>query len=130
MRDEPSSLKIVMFGFEEALAAQLAKALSEQDHVVQSLPFRSISGCSRLLTKSRPDVVFCSIESKYSYLRLLQAIKQESPAIPVIVVSRLPEPAEWLRALEAGAADYCSPPFESAQIKWTLKTALSSPNAA
>ncbi|MBA3975971.1 MAG: hypothetical protein C0504_17330 [Candidatus Solibacter sp.] len=39
---------------------------------------------------------------------------------PIVVVSRAGEVAIWLDALEAGAADYCAPPFEPTQIRWIL----------
>jgi len=40
--------------------------------------------------------------------------------MPVIAVTKLPESGKWLDALEAGAADYCSAPFETMQICWLL----------
>jgi len=51
-------------------------------------------------------------------------MKAERPGLPVVAVSRLPEVSAWLNALELGAADYCAPPFEPAQIHWILQSAL------
>jgi len=41
-----------------------------------------------------------------------------------VVVTRVPETREWLDALEAGATDYCSSPFETRQINWLMESAL------
>lgn len=63
------------------------------------------------------DIVFCP--SARPILRQALAL---FPKTPVVVVSRLPEVEGWLDALEEGAADYCAPPFEAAQIRWLLET--------
>jgi len=43
--------------------------------------------------------------------------------LPVVVVSRDAETANWVLALEAGAQDYCAPPFEPSHIRWILEAA-------
>jgi DNA-binding NtrC family response regulator len=60
---------------------------------------------------------------------LLEAIAHRWPELPVIVVSRMPEVSEWLDAIEAGAADYCAAPFESAHIQWILSSTLRQPQS-
>ncbi|MBL8178398.1 MAG: hypothetical protein JNK48_27235 [Bryobacterales bacterium] len=54
------------------------------------------------------------------FQELLSSVKHH---VPVIVVVRVPDTREWIAAMEAGAADYCAPPFESAQLRWMLSTA-------
>lgn len=127
-QNNPSN--VVLLGLENVLATQLGKVLSEQRHSVHTLPLQSHSRCLNQIGKLRADVVFCAAEPTCSYTALLQALKKKNPALPVIVVSRLPEVSEWLNALEAGAADYCCPPFESAHIRWILESALGAQNAA
>lgn len=61
-----------------------------------------------------PDLVFCGFTSDLT--NLLQAV-----TVPVVVVSRHPETSEYLDAMDAGAADYCSAPFEPSHIHWILK---------
>jgi DNA-binding response OmpR family regulator len=63
------------------------------------------------------DVVFCS-HDKAVYSRL---VRQYAP-VPVIIATRLPEMADWLDALETGAADYCAAPFEPTQLRWLMDT--------
>ena len=48
----------------------------------------------------------------------------EFPGKPIVVVSRSADVSTWLDALEAGAADYCAPPFEAIQIRWILDALL------
>ena len=43
---------------------------------------------------------------------------------PIVVVSRSTDVSAWLDALEAGAADYCAPPFESTQLRWIIEALL------
>src|ERR1700724_3540050 len=69
------------------------------------------------------DIVFAGGEPS-QYLSLLRRVRAEEPALPFVVVTRIPETTEWLDALEAGATDYCSSPFETRQIHWLMESAL------
>lgn len=44
----------------------------------------------------------------------------QSPEIPVVAVSSEREVGVWLDAMDAGAVDYCSAPFESTDLRWIL----------
>ena len=66
------------------------------------------------LRASAPDMVFSGFTSDLT--NLLNAV-----TVPVVVVSRHPETAEYLDAMDAGAADYCSAPFEPSHIHWILQ---------
>jgi DNA-binding response OmpR family regulator len=61
------------------------------------------------------DLIFCPCR-----VRSLRAMLRQKPDLPIVVVSRLPETTEWLDAIEAGACDYCAPPFEPRQVQWIL----------
>ena len=69
------------------------------------------------------DAVFCNGDST-GYPALLRHIRDARPELPVVVVTRLPETHKWLNALDAGAADYCSAPFESIQVRWIVSAIL------
>ena len=69
------------------------------------------------------DIVFAGGEPS-QYLSLLRLVRDERPALPFVVVTPIPETMAWLDALEAGATDYCSSPFESRQIHWLMESAL------
>jgi DNA-binding NtrC family response regulator len=116
--------RIVLIGLKNTLGTQLMSVLSGHQHSARYVPSLSQSASLGLIEKLQPDVVFCAAEPEHCYTSLLEAIKQKRPDLPVVVVSRLPEIPKWLNALEAGAADYCCPPFESTQIGWILEKAL------
>jgi DNA-binding response OmpR family regulator len=57
------------------------------------------------------------------YLPLLRQVRKFSSALPMIVVAPVSETAEWLDALEAGASDYCVPPFDVRDLRSLLAPA-------
>ena len=71
------------------------------------------------------DLVFCN-----SDLQQVKEMRASYPQAAVIVVSRLPNVSEWLDCIEAGAADYCSAPFEVAQLRWVIDSSLRSTRQA
>jgi DNA-binding response OmpR family regulator len=95
---------------EEELADQLRNALYQQ-----AVPV-AMETCDDVATlrASAPDVVFSGFTSDLT--NLLNAV-----TVPVVIVSRHPETSEYLDAMDAGAADYCSAPFEPSHIHWILK---------
>jgi DNA-binding NtrC family response regulator len=121
--------KIVLFGLADDLAAESRKVLAEQGHAVFSFPFVSAPHALILIEQLHADLVFCAAEPEL-YKTLLEAIKQKTSSLPFVVVSRQPDTSAWLDALQAGASDYCAPPFESISIRWILESALSSRRAA
>jgi DNA-binding response OmpR family regulator len=54
----------------------------------------------------------------------LSQLRESDPELPVIAVTRVPETAHWLDALDAGATDYCGAPFERVQIRWILNSVI------
>jgi len=110
--------RVFFVGVEPAAAAQIARALAVERHQLEQKP--KISGAHELLDA---DIVFAGGEPIH-YLSLLREIRQSRPGLPFVVVTRVPETREWLDALEAGATDYCSAPFENRQINWLMESAL------
>ena len=116
-----SQTKILFVGFERNLAAQLRSVLNQDQKVIFRQVASTVPECGKLLGALIPDVVFCPADGQH-YRTVLEAAKQASRWAPVVVVSRRPEVSEWLDAIEAGATDYCAPPFEAAHIQWILET--------
>jgi DNA-binding NtrC family response regulator len=114
---------IMLFALDSALAAELAGALSFESRAFRLAPFEPTAEGVKAAVRSDAALVFCSAD-RQTYTLLLNLIKQEGLELPVVVVSRHPETDEWLDAIEAGAADYCSPPFEAFQISWIIDNAL------
>jgi DNA-binding response OmpR family regulator len=100
--------KAILFHLEEKLEAELAACLAATSCHVQR--------CQAASSAVSGDLVFCTTGPAF------HAAKAMFPHLPVIVVSRLPETDEWLDALEAGAADYCAPPFETIHLHWLIET--------
>ena len=122
-RESWSISSVVLIGLAESLVDELRRIFREQGYEVHSGPLSPCAQALCLVEEVKADVVFCSAEPERC-VPLLQAMKQERRGVPVVVVSRLPEASLWLNALELGAADYCTPPFESTQIKWVLQSVL------
>lgn len=121
--------KIAVFGLEGALDEELRSVLNEQHYKVFSKPYRSASDCVEAIRKTRATVAFCPAAPEL-YRPLLEALQKQNRRFPVIVVSRLPEVPQWLDAMEAGASDYCSAPFEAREINWILENAIKARVAA
>src|SRR3984885_13623083 len=109
---------VFLIGLEQAIATQISRALAVEWHRIEQKP-QNI-GVHDLM---EVDIVFAGGEPS-QYLSLLRRVREERPALPFVVVTRIPETTEWLDALEAGATDYCSSPFETRQIHWLMETAL------
>lgn len=106
---------IVLAGLDQKIAEELGQHLRTRGLSVQScekldsLDAEQVSKCA---------LAFCDI-GRNDLIAMLQAVK-----MPVVVVSRLPEVNDWLDAIEAGAADYCSAPIEREQLDWILDSNL------
>jgi DNA-binding NtrC family response regulator len=109
---------VVLAGLEGASGKELRAALMPEGHQVEH---RSVD--APLNDFLRADVVFSSGES-HRYVALLRRVRQARPGLAFIVVTRAPETSAWLDALEAGATDYCSAPFEPGQITRLMALAL------
>jgi len=109
---------VFLIGVEQAIAAQISRALAAERHRVEHRP-RHIG----VRDLQDADIVFAGGEPS-QYLALLRLIRDERPGLPFVVVTRIPETTAWLDALEAGATDYCSLPVESRQIRWLMESAL------
>jgi DNA-binding response OmpR family regulator len=109
--------KVVLVGLEQATAGQISRALAVERHQIEQKQHVA----TRELIDA--DIVFAGGEPS-EYMSLLRLVRAERPGLPFVVVTRVPETEEWLNALEAGATDYCSGPFESRQIHWLMEAAL------
>lgn len=99
-------VKIHLSGIEGEMRKDLLEAL------------RAVS-CREAKRLQSAQIIFCAWEPE----RFSEQASQWTGK-PVVVVSRLPDVDGWLDALEAGAADYCTPPFEPTQMRWILDSQL------
>ena len=110
--------KVVLIGIEDISAGQIGRALSGGLHEVERKP----KGAP-LTDFIDSDIVFAG-GGPNDYMPLLRRIREVRPRLAFVVVTRVPETREWLDALEAGATDYCSGPFETRQVHWLMESAL------
>jgi DNA-binding response OmpR family regulator len=110
--------KVFLTGIEESVADFLKRALAIEKHQVEHRPSNTPAG-----DFLDADIVFAGGDGK-QYLSLLREVRKARPALPFIVVTRIPETSDWLDALEAGATDYCSAPFELRQINFLMESAI------
>ena len=119
---------VVLLGLADDLASESRRVLSEQGHKVYSFPILPPAIALTILEQVQADLVFCPAEPEL-YNLLLEAIARKMTGLPLVVVSRHPDTAGWLDALQAGASDYCVPPFESLNMRWLMESVLASQQA-
>jgi len=108
--------KLVLIGLEQDAAEQIYCALAADSHQIELQPL-DVDTHEVLHT----DIVFAGGEHAGS---LLKRIRVAWPALPFIVVTRVPETRDWLDALEAGATDYCTTPIDTRQLHWLMESAM------
>ena len=117
-----TSGKILLLGLDDPSMAALCSILAEQSHSVSAEPFPSTEhSSSQAMTDA--EVVCCPAEPG-RYNAIVRSMRERGSNAPVVVVSSSPDVHEWLDAIEAGAWDYVSAPFEPEHIQHVLENAL------
>jgi DNA-binding response OmpR family regulator len=106
--------RIVLSGLDIRSASQLSGLLAFDGHRVRRLHY--LVPVSEFL---QADIVFVGGTAR-QYLPLLRRLRGLNQSLPVIVVAPAPETTDWLDALEAGATDYCVPPFDMRHVRSLL----------
>ena len=117
---------ILVVGLDEPLAAELCRALRDQRHSVLSEAFTSAADCLTTVERVGADLVFCGTD-RQQFQTILDHQRRLGQSVPVVVVSRLPETGDWLDAMDAGAWDYCAPPFEPKLVQSIISNTLQYP---
>ncbi|HKD05823.1 MAG TPA: hypothetical protein VKB79_07970 [Bryobacteraceae bacterium] len=112
--------RVALVGLEETAATELGSAL-KNEHEVQRKPVNTTVD-----DLADSDIVFADGDRR-RYVGLLRGVREKRPAMPFVVVTRQAELSNWLDALEAGATDYCSAPFQVRELRWLVETALHRP---
>ncbi|MCC6364195.1 MAG: response regulator [Bryobacterales bacterium] len=112
--------RILLIGLDQDLVSGILRALPECD--VRTASLIALDASHKAEEGAlHCDVIFCPAGARH----LLPVLEKASPIrLPVVAVTRHPDSTEWLNAIEAGAADYAAPPFESAQLRWILDSNL------
>jgi serine phosphatase RsbU (regulator of sigma subunit) len=91
------------------------------------LPLEAADGVQALalVRSSKPDLLLCDLRMpNLDGLGLLKEVKQEFPELPVIVMSGEGLLQDAVGALQLGAWDYISKPFEPAALAHAIRKAL------
>jgi DNA-binding response OmpR family regulator len=116
--------RVVFSNLEGRVANQLATVLMADGHNIQrekhNAPMRELL---------RADIVFIGGPGE-QYLSLLRRVRVIDPGLPLVIVTAAPETTEWLDALEAGATDYCTAPFDPDQVRCLIAPAAAQRAAA
>jgi DNA-binding response OmpR family regulator len=110
--------RVTLLALPEDLERPLTQVLREEAHkVIRKLHLQDLQhgpkSAALFLSADDPD-----------FRATVSDIRVSHPDLPVIAVTRIPETAHWLDALDAGATDYCGAPFERVQIRWILNAAI------
>jgi DNA-binding NtrC family response regulator len=110
--------RVVFSGLEPRSAGRLAGLLAADGHEIhrerQNVPIQELMNANIVFVGGEPD----------QYLSLLRRVRLIDPTLAFVVVARYPETSEWLEALEAGATDYCSTPFDLKMVRSLIASAV------
>jgi DNA-binding response OmpR family regulator len=102
--------KVFLIGLEQVTASQIRGVFPPETHSIECK-----DGIGSASEVPDADIVFAGGERDQS-LSLLRQLREAKPALPCVILSRMPETKDWLDALEAGAADYIGAPFDAGQL--------------
>ena len=111
-----SPQRALLIGLDPKLADELESALARLGHAASRTDIAAAS------LARQHQVIFCG-DQRHHVNSLISLVRSLRTPIRVIVASRKADETAWLEALEAGADDYCSTPFETEQIGWALRSA-------
>ena len=78
-----------------------------------------------VLSRQGICIVFCEDQvADGNYRDLVEEVERTAKEVPIIVVSRLGEWGEYLKAIRMGAFDYLAWPSRHGAIEWTTQNAL------
>ena len=117
--------RLLLLGLEEETASLLSAVIPAEKYEVQIVPGAAVAQWLGKLDMLRPSVI-CIPAEPAAAAPLMQAVRMRLAHVPMVLVSKNPNPIEWKMALDEGAFDYFGPPFLSGQVDWILNSASSS----
>lgn len=116
---------VLFHGLDADLAVDLRQALAGFCEGIQAEVLEGAGQARAALRGGKATIVFCGTKPE-----VVKDLRRINPNALIVAVSRLPETADWLNVIEAGADDYCAAPFEPHQLRWILDSTLSYSRAA
>jgi CheY-like chemotaxis protein len=118
---EPN-LRIVLLGIPLQVAGSLEEILSEWGAVLYIPPQFPILRGLGLIRDAVPDVVFVWTGGNPT-TSLIEVVRGAEPSLPIVAVNAYLKSSEILDALDHGAVDYCTPPFDRSHLQGLLQAA-------
>ena len=117
------SLKVLVIDDEAPIRKLLRMGLGSQGYEV--LEATDSKSALSILSEDKPTVIILDLGLPDVHgLELLQIIRKQDQALPILVLSSYANEAAKVRALDLGADDYVTKPFGMAELLARLRTAL------
>ena len=118
-KGEPN-LRVVLLGLPADIAESLGQIVSNRGAILYIPPLFPILRSLDLIREAAPDLVFVWTGENPG-TSLLEAVRRAEPQVPAVAVNSHVKNREILDALDSGAVDYCTPPFDSTHIQRLLQ---------
>ena len=116
---EPS-LRVVLLGLPADIAESLGQIVSKRGAILYIPPLFPILRSLDLIREASPHLVFVWIgENPGTFL--LEVVRRAEPQVPAVAVYPHVKNRAILDALDSGAVDYCTPPFDFTHIQGLLR---------
>jgi CheY-like chemotaxis protein len=112
----------VLLGIPLQVAGSLVQILSEWGAILHIPPQFAIHRGLGLIRDAAPDVIIAWTGGNPS-TSLIEVVRDAEPNIPIVAVNAYINTSEILDALDDGAVDYCTPPFDRSHFQGLLKAA-------
>lgn len=107
---------VILIGLERRIADQIGRVVSIERYKV----------LERSYQLKLPDLASCALVfvggGPWQYLPLLRSVRRELPTLPCVIVTKRPDPSEWLKAIETGATDFLVEPLGRRQIQGIMES--------
>lgn len=114
-----SNLRVVLLGIPVDIAESLSQIVSQWGVIFYIPPFYPILRSLGLIREAAPDLVFVWTGENPG-TTLLEAVRRAEPQVPAVAVNSRVRMHEILDALDSGATDYCTPPFDLIHLQGLL----------
>jgi len=115
-----TDVRVVLLGLPADLAGSLRQIVSKGGEILYIPPLFPIFRSLDLIREAAPDLVFVWTGENLG-TSLLEAVRNAEPQVPAVAVNSHVKNREILDALDSGAMDYCTPPFDLAHIRGLLQ---------
>ncbi len=121
-----SRLKVILCVDGEARVRQFYKSTLEVNEDYEVVTVEDGFHCLEQVEFKNPDVILMELNlPDMPGLELLQSLKEVRPDIPVVVVTSVTDEETKKKAMEIGAYDYITKPFDLDELRNKLRTILS-----